>query len=203
MITGIGWPFLMFAALMAFPIIQIMFGSQWDAAVPILRLVCFAALIGMSTAHNGELLTAVGKVGVVTLRVTILQIVRISALIVAAMYSVNVVAAAQVPLSVFGFFYIVQALVKHAGLEWQTFFRALGPSFVATITTMIVPIWISFIDTPSADNLWSPLLLAGLAAALVWPVALWATNHPLWLELKEFAIARLGRRAFARRHPVK
>ena len=33
-LTGISWPFFAFAALMAFPMIRIMFGTQWDAAVP-------------------------------------------------------------------------------------------------------------------------------------------------------------------------
>lgn len=114
--------------------------------VPILRLVCFPALIGMTVAHNAELLIAVGKVGIATSRITIMQIIRIGALIIAATYSVNIVAAALISMSLLGFFYTMYTLVKHASLEWGRLFPTLRPSFVASATTMIIPFWVYYTD---------------------------------------------------------
>lgn len=198
MVTGISWPFFLFASLMAYPIMRIMFGSQWDAAVPILHLVSIAALISTTMAHNGELLTAIGKVGVATARVTVIQVVRIGVLIWAATYSINVVAAALIPAALFGFVYTCFALVKHTGVTWHGLLESLRPSAVVAALTMTLPLCVYYLDTPHADNLWSPLLLGGLGAAGGWLLGLWAVKHPLWLELAKFATDRL-RHAFGRR----
>lgn len=194
MITGISWPFFLFASLMAYPIMRIMFGTQWDAAVPILRLVCFPALISMTLAHNGELLTAVGKVGIATARVTVIQIVRISVLVVAATYSINVVAASLTPTALFGFAYTAYTLVKHTSLTWRGIAEALLPSVVVAVSTMVLPLCVYYLDAPNANNLWSPLALGALSALAGWLFGLWLVKHPLWLELTKFVGERFGAR---------
>ncbi len=45
MLCVFAWPFYGFLALMAFPILRILFGYQWDASVPLMQLLCISALL--------------------------------------------------------------------------------------------------------------------------------------------------------------
>ncbi|ROO33062.1 polysaccharide biosynthesis protein [Salinisphaera orenii YIM 95161] len=193
-VTCISWPFFAFSALMAFPVMRIMFGDQWDATVPILQFLAIAGLINTSLSHNSELLTATGRIGVATTRITVLQSVRVAAMIAAAFYSLNAVAAVQVPVALFGFVYTANALVRYSGITWRDLFRALAPTIPVTIATMIIPALVYLLDTPSGDNLWSPLLGSMAGAAFGWLLGIWLAKHPVWFELRDFLSVRLNAR---------
>jgi len=45
-ITVFAWPFYAFLGLYAYPIIQLMFGDQWDEAIPLVRILVFAGAVG-------------------------------------------------------------------------------------------------------------------------------------------------------------
>ena len=41
-ITGLTWPFLFLLAMMAAPLIHLLFGNQWGESVPLVQIICFA-----------------------------------------------------------------------------------------------------------------------------------------------------------------
>ncbi|CAM5367088.1 lipopolysaccharide biosynthesis protein [Rhodanobacter lindaniclasticus] len=95
-LTGISWPFFAAGVLLAFPIIRVLFGSQWDAAVPLMRWLCAAAVVGTLTYQCNQFLVALGHVGTVTRIELQYQLFRVGVTIMAAYYSVAAVAAVQV-----------------------------------------------------------------------------------------------------------
>jgi O-antigen/teichoic acid export membrane protein len=52
---------------MAYPMIRIMFGDQWDAAVPLMRWLCLAAIVGTLIYQCNQFFVAVGRIGAATL----------------------------------------------------------------------------------------------------------------------------------------
>ncbi len=44
LLTAVQWPFLIFTAMMADPIVRILLGSAWLEAVPLVRMLCIASL---------------------------------------------------------------------------------------------------------------------------------------------------------------
>src|SRR3546814_13584426 len=44
-LTAVGWPFSVVLALLAHPILPVLFGPPWDAAVPLVQLLCLAGAI--------------------------------------------------------------------------------------------------------------------------------------------------------------
>ena len=67
-LTGVGWPFFAVLALLAEPAIRLLFGHQWDASIPLTRIVCLAATITLPWWGSANVANAVGRPGV-TLRV--------------------------------------------------------------------------------------------------------------------------------------
>src|SRR3546814_3774220 len=49
-LTAVGWPFSVVLALLAHPILRVLFGPQWDAAVPLVQILCLR-----SEEHTSEL----------------------------------------------------------------------------------------------------------------------------------------------------
>jgi O-antigen/teichoic acid export membrane protein len=184
-VTGISLPFAAFACLMAYPIIRIMFGSQWDGAVPILHLLAAAAFVGMLAPQFGQLLTAMGKVGVSTATGTAVQIMRFAVIIPAAFWSLEAVAASQILTAGFAVVIKYALLRKYAGVSTLESLRALSPSLGLTAAAMIIPVLIYALMPFSEAGLWLPLALSCLGAGIGWLVGAWALKHPLWLELTD------------------
>ncbi|MES1925719.1 oligosaccharide flippase family protein [Salinisphaera sp. T31B1] len=195
-VTGVSWPFFMFSALMGFPIMRIMFGDQWDAAVPILQWIAMASVIGVINMDGPQLLTAIGHVKAVTRTIIVLQIIRIALLVGAAFYSLEAVAAASVVgagLNVA----LYQALIKrYTPIKFRDIWFALTPSVLSTVITMVPPLIVVAVIPPSGNNLWVPLIVGGMVAGVAWLVGLNIVRHPLSDEINTLlanAVSRVRR----------
>ena len=62
LIAAIQWPFLIFLALMADPIIRIWLGPTWMEIVPLVRMLCIASLSLFAACLTYPVLVAVGRV---------------------------------------------------------------------------------------------------------------------------------------------
>lgn len=181
-ITGVAFPFMAFSALMAFPIIRIMFGPQWDAAVPILRLLAIAAFIAMLTSQFGEYLVAIGKVGLLTSVTIVIQSLRIAALALASFRGLEAAAASQVVVSIIAACIQCALLTRLAPITWSDLLRAVAPSLAVTGASIIVPVFVYVLMPPSTAGLWLPLVLSGLGGGIGWLTSTWMVKHPLWFE---------------------
>lgn len=182
-ITGISWPFFAFAALMAFPVLRLMFGEQWDAAIPILRLLAIQAFISMMMTNNRQFFTAIGKIGAITRLSILIQIVRVAALIGGASISLVAVAAAQILVSLFAVVVTYATIFRHTEIGVSDTFKALLPSAIVTGVTMFLPCVLYLFYPPTEENLALPFLASCLAVTISWLAAIWLNAHPLWDEL--------------------
>lgn len=183
MLTGISWPFLVFSGVMAFPVIRMVFGAQWDGAVPILRICCVAAFIGTLVFQCNDFLVANGRVGLATRLESIFQIVWIAMLVPAAMYNLEAVAGTQIVfylLSVGGYYF---ALFKWSKLSFRAVVVACEASFLAACASAIVPVCVYLFMPSSGHNLWLGLVISGIGAIIGWLFAIYLTKHALWSEV--------------------
>lgn len=183
-LTGISWPFFAFSALMAFPMTRILFGDQWDAAVPLMQWLCVAAIVGTLIYQCNEFLVAVGQVKAVTTIEIQYQFVRVGLAIAAALYSVEAVAASQIWVYVIATVLYYRKMHGYPALSIGKCAKALLPSAAATVTASIVP---------AAVLLWPNLLsqhrLPAFAVAVAgcgagWLLGLMVVKHPLLDELR-------------------
>lgn len=189
--TALAWPFYLFAALMALPIIRIMFGNQWDAAVPILQLLALAATISVTFQQCPRLLTATGHVATVTRLTAMLQAVRIALLIALSFYGLVAVAAGQILASLIGMVLFYGACFRHLRMNARAVLLALRPSLLTTLVTIGPVASLAWFFTPHPGLLWPPLIACGLCAACLWPVGLWLSKHPLWEEISGIGLRTL------------
>lgn len=183
-LTGISWPFFAVGILLAFPIVRILFGNQWDAAVPLMRWLCAAAIVGTLTYQCNHFLIAIGRVRTVTRIEVEYQLARVGITIVAAFFSVVAVAAVQVIVYIIATALYYQRLRSYDALTIRFCAKALIPSAWVTVATCIIPATIAF---------WPGLLHQHMIAAFVgavvggctgWLIAVAVTRHPILGELQ-------------------
>lgn len=186
-ISAICWPFFLFAALMAFPIIRIAFGDQWNASIPLLRLLAVAALFSTVCAQHGQFLTAIGRVGVASSLSTIIESFRICSLILASFYSLFAVAVSQIFVEAVRMILVCFTYTRYTPLNWISLGRAFLPSVIVSGVTFSVMLPVYLALRPSENQLWLPLLVVAATGVLSWLTALRYVRHPLWFEATALA----------------
>lgn len=185
-LTGISWPFFAFAALMAFPIIRVLFGSQWDASVPLMRWLCVAAMFGTLIFQCNQFFTAVGRVGTVTAIETQFQLTRLAIVIAAAFYSLEAVAASQILAYSIAILLYYRQLMAYRALRPGKIILALLPSVLITGATCVVPaVMCIFIPGVVNSHEFMALAVAAVGAALGWLLGVVLTKHPILAEVKQ------------------
>jgi O-antigen/teichoic acid export membrane protein len=183
LITAVHWPFLLFAAVMAEPIVWIVFGSQWNEIVPLVRMLCLASLSMFAACLTYPVLIAIGRVRD-TLVATLISVPPSLLLIfIASFFGVQAVAASAfltLPLQVIIALYFVSRNIKISLLD---VFRATRKSAVVALGSTagaIVAVVINYFSGPMPIV---ALLVATILALAGWYVSLAITRHPLSIHI--------------------
>lgn len=84
-VAAFAWPFYGFFALFPLESLRLLFGRQWDAAAPLVPVVCAAGALAVLWSFVGSLLTATGQIAL-TLRIElVIQPLRIGLLSLVAL----------------------------------------------------------------------------------------------------------------------
>ena len=198
LLSGISWPFFCFIAIMAYPIVRILFGDQWDAAVPVVQLLALSNMLRSQEVFAKQLAIAHGAVRLVLMRVLFVQSVRVAVIVACAFYGFVAVAAGQVAVSVLAVIVNQQLVSRLIGFTMADRMQASWHSLVVTLAAVSGPIVVAVFYPATPTLLWPPLLLALATGGAAWLAAVVAIRHPLRDELA--ILARKTRSAFFLRH---
>lgn len=188
-LTGLSWPFFAAGVLLAFPIIRILFGDQWDAAVPLMRWLCAASIVGALTYQCNQFLVALEKVHTVTRIEVEYQLIRIAITIVAAFYSLIAVAAVQVLVYAVAAGLYYRELRHYPELHVRRCAKALLPSVWVTAATCVVPAIVAWWPGFVRQHMVVALCVAVVGGCLGWLACAKLVRHPIIDEFRR-AMAR-------------
>lgn len=178
---AVTWPFFALIGLLALPVLRVLFGPQWDAAAPVLQILCLIGIGVPITAIIPEMLVASGRSIMEMKLQCALQIARVVLVVGLAVYGMVAVAWALV---IADALYVASALVvtRHiVGLRISDLVRPVVQNAMITGSTVLGPwlLWQSLGGEVPAVVL---LLCAPLAAG-GWLAAVYLSDHPLKGEL--------------------
>lgn len=179
-VTALAWPFFGFVALLAPAIVRALYGGQWDAAVPLIRVICCGSALYSMFSMARYLFVAIGEVGAQARLDATAVPVRVAALLLAAPFGLEPVAWAVVVGAVFRSWLTFRVLHRLNGVS-------AGPLLVAVRKSAAVAA-ISLAG-PALVLHWcvglGPQLLAGAASALsLWLAAVLWLDHDLAPECR-------------------
>lgn len=178
LISGLQWPFMMVAALLAEPIVSVLFGSGWAGAVPLARLLAVASLATFAASLTYPMLVAVGRIRD-TLIVNLLSVPpSLLLLFGAAFLGINWVAASALiylPLQAGIAWWFVH---KHIGVAALDLALAVYKSAVVTLCAAL-PVLIIILSMGFPLVPFHVFIAAGIAAAGAWWAAVVIVRHPI------------------------
>jgi O-antigen/teichoic acid export membrane protein len=182
-------------AILAFPVNRIMFGDQWDQAIPIMRILCVAGAIGALSPIHGHVLIATGRVRTLFRAECIIQPLFVSLYLMAASFGLQWIAGAAILgwICVVGLYLAI--LIPHLRLRTRDFVRAIAASLKLALCAAALPAAAVALVPERPDTVWILFFLGGAGAPAGFLAGLWATGHPLKDELLILArrVKLLGR----------
>ena len=188
-VTAVAWPFFTLLGLLALPIVRLVYGVQWDAAAPLIRIMCCSAALYSMFSIARYLFVATGHVRVQARLDTYAVLVRVAALLPGALLGLHWVAWAVVAGAVFRCWLTLRYLARFAAIDGVSLVRAVARSMALAALTGLAPAAALLSMQAGAAQ----LLTAASAAVPLWFAGVVLFRHPLAGEL-ELAWRKVRRR---------
>jgi O-antigen/teichoic acid export membrane protein len=197
-ITAVQWPALILLAIMADPIVSLLFGPQWRDAIPIVQVFAVALMLNFPTALNYPVQVAVGAIRHTVPLAFAQTTVSLVVLTYAAQYGIRAVALSTFITVPFNVGLSVLVVRAHIPFPWREFAGAIMKSAVVAGFSAVGPlVVIASRGTVGLSML--PIAIATSLSGVGWLAGLWLTRHPLFREVRnavvviaKFVAARLG-----------
>jgi O-antigen/teichoic acid export membrane protein len=187
LLAAVQWPFLVFVAIMARPIILIWLGENWLEIVPLVRVLCIANMALFAACLTYPVLVAVGSVRDALVSSFISLPPSLLVILFASFFGVQVVAASALLTLPFQVMVALHFIGRHLAIGPRDLARVLVKSSLVTVATACgVAICAAMIDA-GLVTLLVGLISAFCAAALCWVLGLALTGHPLLTRLQHAA----------------
>jgi O-antigen/teichoic acid export membrane protein len=183
LITAAQWPSLCILIFLAQPLVLILLGAQWTAAIPLLQIIASAMFLSFPITLHYATFVASGNIRYMPMILAAQSIVSISIFVAAAQRGLySAVWSAWIILPTNGILALYLAR-RFLGFGWNDVYRSVRKSVVAALLSAAGPAAIAFLYRGS--NI--PLPLAVLAVALCglgWFAGLILARHPLLGEIQ-------------------
>ncbi len=191
LVTALAWPFYALLALFAAPVISLLFGDQWEAAVPLTQILCLFGALKVAAPYGSMVLKALnrpqddGWINVCHL------LALIGVLFVTLPRGLEaVVWGVALAMSVRSGLYLLR-LRAILGFSWGDYLCAVSPSLGLAVAAWAPAALLYEWWAPTSDFWqWTAMGVAGGAGLLGWGVALRLLRHPLYGEAAQ-AMLRL------------
>lgn len=178
--TALAWPFFGFVALMAPALVRVLYGDQWDAAVPVIRVICLGSALYSLFSMARYVFVAMGEVKAQARLDAMAVPVRVVAVLVAAPFGLVWVGWAVVVGAVFRSWLTYLCLRRLTRMRLAELLDAVKRSAaVAALSLAGVAVALSL--RPDALTAGHLLLTAGVGF-LLWLLAIHYVRHELAVE---------------------
>ena len=188
LISAIQWPFLIFVALMADPIIRTWLGAAWIETVPLVRMLCVASLSLFAACLTYPMLVAVGRVNDALTSSLISLPPSLLLIFVASFFGIQAVAASALLTLPFQAAVAIYFVSGHLKVRRSDLVDATLKSGIVTICSSVGVIASAVLAQNGLIVPIVELILAGVLATAGWLVGLIVTRHPLLARVQSAAI---------------
>ncbi len=182
-IAALGWAFFLGMALLAHPIMQLLYGPQWDPAVDLTRLLAVGMAVGVPAAMCPQALMAAGHAsGILKLSVFAASM-HVLCIGLGAFHSVEAAGLGFIVAQTAGTLGWLSGMRRLTRLRLRSLLPFLWSSALVAATAALAPAALVGVYGPRPDNGMAVLVISALLGTLLFGVALMLFRHPLAGEL--------------------
>ena len=181
--TGLMWPLLLTVAVLAKPLVALVYGEAWlGAAIP-LSLLCAASILLVSTTMTWELFVIFEETAR-QVRIEVVRTLLSTALFTAAcFYSLEAAAAARVADALLAQFLYRPHLERMTGASRQGFLTAYMRSGLCAAAAALPALLLMLATGFGTRGSIVPILATTSAGIVLWLIALRLSRHILFAEI--------------------
>jgi len=192
----IAWPFFLFLFLFTEEIVRVLYGSQWDAAIPLVKILCSAGIFLPAILFSENVFIAYGRPDITLKILSISNVTKISLVLPACFHGLNYVCAAFAFSFMINFLVSLKYLKSVLNIKIQQMAKiavdALPSVFLAILPTYLL----SFLISAHVESTVIRLILLMICAFLGWVIGLVYSKHAFVDEIKLF----LGQKSLTIQH---
>lgn len=183
LISALGWSFLVCLAILAFPLVRVLYGTQWDAAVDPTRWLAVAMTLAVPVHCCLAPMLASGAV-VPLLRVATLSTVTWAICAgIGASLGILALSQALLPAAAISSGLWLYTTRQQIRFSWRSLWITLGKSALVASASAVVPLAVSLTLGWRSEDLLLALAVALPGAAAGFATAACLTRHPVWDEI--------------------
>lgn len=187
-LTAVGWPFLAFLGIASFSAIRIVYGPQWDIAIPLAKILCLACAIELVHAMSREALLARGLARDANSLQMILVALQVGGLLLVIPFGLTGAAWGMAAAAAVGLVTAQWFLARGIGLTIRDLMRGCAPSLAISVIA-VFPAGLWALSTGVGEqNFVAFGLVGGGVTALCWLLALKLLAHPILNELAPIVV---------------
>lgn len=181
--VSVSWPFFGFVALMAEPIIHVMFGDQWLSAAPIASVLALSAMPSGLMALGPQMLSATGQVARrlgVTLRVSPVHLIGIA---IASFFGLLAVASVWAVSNTLMLALYLREMRRAVGLSTGALAHAVKPSAIVAASSIAAQAGVMSLLQRVHAPAFAVLVLTFTTGAAVWLLVVRMSHHVTYEEM--------------------
>lgn len=181
--TGVTWPAMAGIAVLAEPIIHLLYGTRWLAAAPLLGWVALSQLCYVALPLNGDLPLLLGRMSSLIRRNVIETVTSLLLLAIAAPFGLIWVAISRFAHGIVFMVIYAPLMQNMLGFRWRDLGLIYLRSLVVTAAA-VTPVLVGYqVWAPATQAGALQMLLTAGTGALLWLAALRLVGHPLFGEI--------------------
>jgi O-antigen/teichoic acid export membrane protein len=187
LVTGIAWPGLLFMAVMAEPLVSVLFGDQWQRAVDPARLMCLAAFASALFAFGWQALTVVAALRAHLALSVFSLAAKVTAVAIGYRWGLIGISAGLLASSIVLCCVVLAVSSRYTGASIKGWLKIVVRSGTVALVTALPALLSLLIPGISSAPHLLHLALAVLASGLAFLGISFATCHPVAEELASLA----------------
>jgi len=183
--TALGWSFALLTLCMAQPMIRVLYGPQWDGAVPATRILVLAFAASLPATLCFQALLAVGATGVLLRAVVCAGALSVTGAGLGALHSMEAMTVGLAVSAMLATVVWLRHTQQVLRFRWVTFGHGLRQSALVALCAGLSPILMAALVGLQPEKwhlLW--VLLAGAGALAGFVAGAFLTGHPIRDELR-------------------
>lgn len=181
-VTGAMWPAFAGLAVLAAPVITLLYGEHWQPAAPVLSLLSLAGLVNIALCCRAQVLITVGRVGLLPRAEALVAMVSLAAFAIGARYGIAAAAATQVAAAFIGLLIYAPHVTRAADVTLRDLLAAYARSLVVTVAAAGPPLLLMVHRGWPLELPLVQLLGATAAGIAAWIAAVYLVRHELRQE---------------------
>lgn len=182
-ICALGWSFCLVLILLAHPVTRVLYGAQWDASVPLTRILAIGYFFTAPVILGAAAMTASGRAGRMLAITGIGAVTTVALAAAGATFSVTLLAWAMTLTAAINAIVWINTIKAIVGFSWPQLFDTLWRSALIALASAIGPLAVVAVYGDTPENSLAAVILGGIGAAIGFVSSTMLTGHPLRNEL--------------------